>query len=75
MGKLNEQAKESYTSWNELGNCRFCRPIGQGGCDECTRTASRPPPPLAVEVHCFVDQRFGRLELGKLLKDHDDRHC
>ena len=23
----------------------------------------------------FADQRFGRLELGTILKDHDDQHC
>ena len=36
------------------------------GCDGCTRT-----PPQAAEVHFFVDQRCGRLELGTLMKDHD----
>ena len=29
----------------------------------------------AEEVHFFVDQRFGRLELGKPLKDHNDQFC
>ena len=42
---------------------------GGGGCDGCART-----PPSETEVHFFVDQRFGRLELGTLLKDHDDQH-
>ena len=32
------------------------------------------PVPLQTEVHFFVEQRFGRLELGTLLKDHDDQH-
>ena len=40
---------------------------------------SAPPPchprPRATEVHFFVDQRFGRLKLGTLLKDHSDQHC
>ena len=27
----------------------------------------------AEKVHFFVDQRFGRLELGKPLKDHNDQ--
>ena len=40
------------------------------GCDGCTRT-----PLQAAEIHFFVDQRFSRLELGTLLKDHDDQHC
>ena len=40
--------------------------------------ASAPPPPFptqATEVHFFVDQKFGRLELGTLMKDRDDQHC
>ena len=46
------------------------KPVGRGGgCDGCARTPSQ-----AAEVHFFVDQRFGRLELGTLLKDHDDQH-
>ena len=32
-------------------------------------------PLQATKVHFFVDQRFGRLELGTLLNDHDDQHC
>ena len=40
------------------------------GCDGCVRT-----PPQATDVHSFVDQRFGRLEIGTLLKDHNDQHC
>ena len=31
--------------------------------------------PTDYKVHFFVDQRFGRLELGTLLKDQDDQHC
>ena len=42
---------------------------GGGECDGCART-----PPSETEVHFFVDQRLGRLELGTLLKDHDDQH-
>ena len=41
-----------------------------GGCDGCVRT-----PPTPAEVHLFVDQRFCKLELGTLLKGHDDQHC
>ena len=47
----------------------------------CAMGASAPPPPPrtrateATEVHFFVDQQFGRLEVGTLMKDHDDQHC
>ena len=36
----------------------------------------RSPHPCqrATEVHFFADQRFGRLELGTILKDHNDQH-
>ena len=58
-----------------LGNsCSSAGPYwsrGRGrGCVECARN-----PPRAVEVHFFsVDQRFSRLELITLLKDHDDQY-
>lgn len=35
----------------------------------------RQHPPQATEVLFFVDQRFGKLELGTLMKDNDDQHC
>lgn len=34
-----------------------------------------PPPQQAPAVHLFVDQRFGRLQLGTLLKEYDDQRC
>ena len=34
---------------------------------------SPPPPQQAPSVHLFVDQRFGQLQLGTLLKEHDDQ--
>ena len=33
------------------------------------------PPPSATEVYFIVDQRCGSLQLGTLLKDHDDQQC
>ena len=47
------------------------RPVGRGG----AHTLSPPPPQLSAEVHSIVNQQFGRLKLGTLLKDHDDQHC
>ena len=46
------------------------RRVGRG-----VRWCARSPPPQAAEVYFFVDQRFGRLEFGTLLKNHDDQHC
>ena len=34
-----------------------------------------PLPSQAAEVCFFVDQRFRRLALGTLPKDHDDQQC
>ena len=31
--------------------------------------------PTGYNGPLYVDQRFGRLELGTLLNDHDDQHC
>ena len=35
----------------------------------------RSHPSQATEVPFFVDQRFGKLELGTPLKNHYDQHC
>ena len=32
-------------------------------------------PPTGYRGPFFVDQRFGKLELGTLMKDNDDQHC
>jgi len=48
---------------------RHLRPIAKGG------AMGALAPPQATEVHFIVDQRFGRLQLGTPLKDHDDQKC
>ena len=49
---------------------RHLRPIAKVGAMGALAT-----PPQATEVHFIVDQRFGRLQLGTLLKDYDDQQC
>ena len=48
---------------------RHLRPIGKGV------QWVRLQPLQATEVYFIVDQRFGRLQLGTLLKDRDDQQC
>ena len=51
------------------------RPVERRGAVVVSAPLPSQPRPRATEVHFFVDQRFDRLKLGTILKDHSDQHC
>ena len=75
-GKLEFELEDSInfeaSKHVDVGTLTFIyfRPLGRGGA-----MGASAPPLQAIEVHIFADQRFGRLELDTLLKDHDDQQC
>ena len=69
--KLVKQVKELWYFAQRLErDCLF-----QARRQRDRRGTPASPPPQAAEVNFFVDQRFRRLELGTLPKDHDDLRC
>ena len=50
------------------------RPVERRGAVVVSAPSPSHPRPRATEVHFFVDQRFGRLNFGTILKDHSDQH-
>jgi len=70
--KLVKQVKELWYYFAQRLE-RIC--LFQARTERGRRGTPASPTPQAAEVNFFVDQRFRRLELGTLLKDHDDQKC